>query len=83
MLPDGTLASPAALLAVFRSCFTAPGHRPFAALVVGVIAQTRRRTACGILLGAGLERVWHHCRAHRFFPTARWCPDALALVLGW
>ncbi|MFC5828455.1 transposase [Nonomuraea insulae] len=82
MLPDGTLPSLAALLAVFRSCFTAPGHRSFAALVVGLIAQTRRRTVCGMLLGAGLERAWHHCRAHRFFSTARWCTDALGLVLG-
>lgn len=23
---------------------------------------------------AGLARVWHHCRAHRFFSAARWCP---------
>ncbi|TDD53539.1 hypothetical protein E1286_07250 [Nonomuraea terrae] len=81
MLPDGTLPSLAALLAVFRSCFTAPGHRSFAALAVGLIAQTRRRTVCGMLLGAGLERAWHHCRAHRFFSTARWCTDALGLAL--
>jgi hypothetical protein len=71
-----------ALLAVFRSCFTAPGHRSFAALAVGLIAQTQRRTVCGMLLGAGLERAWHHCRAHRFFTTARWCTDALGLALG-
>ncbi|MBF8194175.1 transposase, partial [Nonomuraea sp. K274] len=81
MLPDGTLPSLAALLAVFRSCFTAPGHRSFAALAVGLIAQTRRRTVCGMLLGAGLERVWHHCRAHRFFSASRWRTDALGLAL--
>jgi hypothetical protein len=78
---DGTLPSLAALLAAFRSCFTAPGHKSFAGLAVGLIAQTRRRTVCGMLLGAGLERVWHHSRAHRFFSMARWCADAVGLAL--
>ena len=27
-------------------------------LVVGLIAQTRRRTVCGMLTGAGLDRDW-------------------------
>jgi hypothetical protein len=36
-----------------------------------LIAQTRRRTVCGMLLGTGLERVWHHARCHRLFSTAR------------
>jgi SRSO17 transposase len=34
-----------------------------------------------MLLGACLERTWHHARAHRFFATARWCADAVGLVL--
>jgi hypothetical protein len=55
MLPDGTIpGSLADLLAVFRSCFTAPTFNTFSALVVGLIAQMRRRTVCGMLLGAGL-----------------------------
>src|SRR4029079_17449160 len=33
------------------------------------------------LTGAGLERVWHHSRAHRLFTNARWSGDALGLVL--
>jgi hypothetical protein len=82
MLPEGTLPSLATLLMGFRSCFTAPSYRTFTGLVVGVIAQTRRRTVCGILLGAGLERLWHHSRAHRFFSTARWCADQVGLVLA-
>jgi hypothetical protein len=82
MLPDGTIpASLAGLLVVFRSCFTAPTYRTFTGLVVGLIAQTRRRTVCGMLLGAGLERLWHHSRAHRFFAAARWCTDAIGLAL--
>ena len=51
-------------------------------LVVGLIAQTRRRTVCGMLTGAGLEQVWHHSRAHRLFANARWSGDALGLALA-
>jgi hypothetical protein len=82
MLPDGTIpGSLADLLAVFRLCFTAPTFNTFSALVVGSIAQTRRRTVCGMLLGVGLERLWHHARAHRLFAAARWCADAVGLAL--
>src|SRR6187549_193906 len=66
MLPGATVPrSLADLLAVFRPCFTAPVFPTFVGLLVGLIAQTRRRTVCGMLTGAGLERVWHHSRAHR------------------
>ncbi len=83
MLPDVTIpASLAGLLAVFGSCFTAPTYQRFTGLVTGFLAQTRRRTVCGMLLGAGLERLWHHARAHRFFAGARWCADAVGLVLA-
>jgi hypothetical protein len=82
MLPDRTIPrSLAHLLLVFRGCFTAPTFVTFQALVVGSIAQTRRRTVCGMRLGTGLERWWHHARAHRFFATARWCADAVGLAL--
>jgi hypothetical protein len=50
--------------------------------VVGLIAQTRRGTVCGMLTGAGLEQVWHHGRAHRLFSNARWSGDALGLALA-
>jgi hypothetical protein len=53
MLPDVTIpGSLAGLLMAFRSCFTAPTFDTFNAMVVGLIAQTRRRTVCGILLGS-------------------------------
>src|SRR5215210_1750302 len=82
MLPGATVpCSLAGLLAVFRPCFTAPTFRTFLALVVGLIAQTRRRTVCGMLTGAGLERLWHHGRAHRLFTLARWSGDAVGLAL--
>jgi len=72
----------AGLLAVFRPCFTAPTFPTFVGLVVGLIAQTRRRTVCGMLTGAGLDQVWHHSRAHRLFSNARWSGDALGLALA-
>src|SRR5215213_4600757 len=74
-MPPGSAApcSLAGLLAVFRPCFTAPTFQTFVGLVVGLIAQTRRRTVCGMLTGAGLDQVWHHSRAHRLF-TNVW-PD--------
>ncbi|MGW3571648.1 transposase [Streptomyces sp. NPDC000941] len=65
-----------------RSCFTAPTFRTFCVLPTGLIAQTRRRTVCGMLLGTGLERVWHHARRHRLFSTARWSADEVGLALA-
>ena len=83
-MPPGPAApcSLAGLLAVFRPCFTAPTFQTFVGLVVGLIAQTRRRTVCGMFTGAGLDQVWHHSRAHRLFTNARWSGDALGLVLA-
>jgi hypothetical protein len=54
-MPPGPTApcSLAGLLAEFRTCFTAPAFQTFVGLVVGLIAQTRRRTVCGMLTGAG------------------------------
>jgi hypothetical protein len=70
------------VLVTFRPCFTAPTFEVFAALVAGLLAQPVSRTVCGMLTGAGLARVWHHCRAHRFFSAARWCPRQVGLVLA-
>jgi len=82
MLPVATIPrSLRGLLEAFRPCFTAPTYRTFTGLAVGLIAQTRRRTVCGMLLGAGLEHCWHHSRAHRFFAAARWSADRVGLIL--
>jgi hypothetical protein len=35
-----------------------------------------------MLTGAGLARIWHHGRAHRFFSAARWCPRQVGLLLA-
>ena len=85
MMPDVTLPLPvslASLLAVFGSLFTAPSFRTFCGLACGFLAQTGRRTVCGMLAGAGLSRAWPHDRAHRFFSRARWDPDELGLAVA-
>ena len=51
-------------------------------LVAGLIAQPVRRTVCGMLTGAGLARLWHHSRAHRFFSHTRWNPRQVGLLLA-
>ncbi len=71
-----------ALLCQFRACFTTPTFAVFCALATGFVAQTGRRTVCGMLVGARLSRVWNHHRAHRFFSAARWSPQQLSAVLA-
>ena len=81
MLPGVTLpASLAALLGALRPCFTAPSFRTFCGLAAGLAGQVRRRTVCGMLLGADLARAWPHDRAHYFFARARWQVDELGLA---
>src|SRR5437762_8890675 len=82
MLPDAVLPVPASLmtlLAVFSPLFTAPSFRTFTMLACGFLAQSGKRTVCGMLTGAGLSRLWPHDRAHYFFSRARWNPDDLGL----
>src|SRR5438067_11351920 len=74
-------ASLAGLLWVFRSCFTAPSIATFGALVVGLVAQSGRRTVSGMLDGAGLSRVGHHSPAHWVFSHARGSADVVGLAL--
>ena len=81
MLVDATLPVPASLmtlLAGLAPLFTAPSFRTFCGLACGFLAQTGKRTVCGMLTGAGLARLWPHDRAHWFFARARWCADDLA-----
>ena len=57
---DATLpfpASLASLLAAFGPVFTAPSFRTFCGLACGFVAQTGKRTVCGMLAGAGLARL--------------------------
>jgi hypothetical protein len=83
MLPDVTLpASLAGLLGALRPCFTARSFATFCALVAGLAGQVRRRTVCGMLVGACLGRVWPHDRAHYFFARAAWDLDELGLAVA-
>jgi len=83
MLPDAMLPVPVSLmtlLSVFSPLFTAPSFRTFAALACGFLAQSGKRTVCGMLTGAGLSRLWSHDRAHYFFSRACWNPDDLGIA---
>jgi transposase len=83
MLPELTLpASLAGLLVVLRPCFTGPSFATFCGLAAGLCGQVRRRTVCGMLLGAGLSRCWPHDRAHYFFARAAWQLDELGLAVA-
>ena len=83
MLPGVTLpTSLAGLLGALRPCFTAPSFTTFCGLAAGLAGQVRRRTVCGMLLGADLARAWPHDRAHYFFARARWQIDELGLAVA-
>jgi hypothetical protein len=72
----------AALLWTFRSCFTAPTFATFASLVSGLVAAPARRTVTGMLIAAGVSRLWHHSRAYWFFGKAGWSVQQVGLVLA-
>jgi hypothetical protein len=85
MLPDAALPVPASLmtlLAVFSPLFNVPSFRTFCGLACGFLAQSGKRTVCGMLTGAGLSRLWSHDRAHYFFSRARWNPDDLGIAVA-
>jgi hypothetical protein len=70
------------LLREFRCCFSVWTFPVFCALACGLVAQSARRTVCGMLVGAGLSRAWSHHRAHRFFSHARWSIEQVSAVLA-
>ncbi|GGP01068.1 transposase [Nonomuraea glycinis] len=81
MFPDPTLpASWRSLLAEFRRCFSSSTFPVFCALTTGLVACTRFRTITGMLVGAGMNLLWRHERAHRFFSRACWCIDHVGMV---
>jgi hypothetical protein len=85
MFPNATIPAPSSkvnLLAVLFPLFTAPSFRTFCGLACGFLAQTGKRTVCGMLTGAGLSQVWPHDRAHWFFSRARWNPDELGIAVA-
>jgi hypothetical protein len=83
MLPDVTLpGSLAGLLGALGPVFTAPSFATFCGLVAGLAGAVRRRTVCGMLVGAWLGRCWPHDRAHYFFARAAWELDELGLAVA-
>lgn len=85
MLPDATPPVPSSLvnlLAVLFPLFTATSFRTFCGLACGFLAQTGKRTVCGMLIGAGLAQVWPHGRAHWLFSRARWNLDELRITVA-
>jgi hypothetical protein len=69
------------LLDRFRGRFTTPTVSTFCGLACGFWAQPGLHTLTGMLIGARLERTWHHARAHRFFSHARRSADQLGVCL--
>jgi hypothetical protein len=69
------------LLDGFRLCFSSRTFITFIALTVGLIAAPARRTVCSMFTTAGMGRMWHHSRAHRFFATTRWNLDHVGLTM--
>jgi hypothetical protein len=77
MLPDAALLVPASLmtlLAVLSPLFTAPSFRTFTMLACGFLAQSGKRTVCGMLTGAGVSRSWPQTGRTRFSPAPAGIP---------
>src|SRR5438093_1017642 len=83
MLPGLTVpGSLAVLLQGFRSCFRLRPFEVFCLLAVGMITQTGLCTVTGMLIGAGMQTVISHHRAHRFFSAYAWSADQLGLAMA-
>jgi DDE superfamily endonuclease len=83
MLPGLTVpGSLAVLLQGFRSCFRLRPFEVFCLLAVGMVTQTGSCTVTGMLIGAGMQTVTSHHRAHRFFSAHAWSADQLGLAMA-
>lgn len=83
MLPSATVpASLLEVLAVVRSCFTAPTFATLCSLVTGVLSADGPRTVTGIWTVLGLAGRVHWSRAHRFFSRAVWDADEFGVALA-
>jgi hypothetical protein len=66
------------LLDRFRGCFTTPTFTAFCGLACGFWAQPGLHTVCGMLIGARLQRAWHHSRATASSPPPAGRPTSSA-----
>ena len=82
MLPDAVLPVPASLmtlLAVFCPLFTAPSFRTFTMLACGFLAQSGKRTVCGMLTGCGPVAAVESRPGALLLLPRRWDPDELGI----
>src|ERR1700739_3110103 len=83
MLQPPTPPASRALLQVFRPAFRRSStFTVFGLLVVGLVAQTGRRTVVGMLAGAGAAAVVSFHTACRFFSHHGWDADRIGLALA-
>jgi len=81
-MPDTVIVgSFVVLLQDFETCFTAPSFRTFMAVLSGWALTTSRHTVTAAVRAANAVGWKHVSSFHRFFSQARWCTDALGLVL--
>lgn len=81
-MPDPFLApSLLPLVALFADCFTAPSFVIFQHVLGGWILCLGRHTVTGVLKASGAVGVKHHTSFHRFFRSAAWDLDDVALCL--
>jgi hypothetical protein len=69
---------PAAWLAVFRPCFTAPAGNRVLVLVAGAVLAPGKRTVCSVLRVMGLADNQNFRRTHDVLSRARWDDGAVA-----
>ena len=69
------------LLGAFRSCFSAPSHANFCAIVLGWMHCLGRHTITAVALASGVLARRHISAIHRFFGRAHWNLDAVGRVL--
>ena len=71
-----------ALLAEFRSVFTAPTFRIFVQLMTGWVLSHRRRFVTELIPASGSVDKGHHSRYHRFFSKAAWLLESFSCILA-
>ena len=69
------------LVALFADCFTRPSFDTFQHVIGGWVLCLGRHTVTGVLQASGAVGHKHHTSFHRFFRSAAWKLDDVALCL--
>ncbi len=85
-MKKGTIAIPRTLneiIQCFESCFTKPGAKNFAVLIVGWITCQTRHSISRVIQASGEVEVdgKHHSAFYNFLSKGRWSADSLGHVL--